>query len=191
MTSRVLDNKSDEQTFMFALDLLTTLLKQQPNLLGLEDEGKLDLVVHRLFTTDFDFNYEAMVIFEFVNLVIERKTITHFAAHIQELSSTFKRVFQSNSQKPNRFYSFAVIAALTFLRKVISFVEAFPHDFLDFVSFALYDTCLGFVSLCEESGSLAHDEQNEVMFTEFAETMLRLQQITQQDESVLLQLLRS
>jgi hypothetical protein len=77
------------------------------------------------------------------------------------------------------YYSYAIIAGLGFLRKILGFIEAFPPEFSDYVQFSLLDSCNTFIELCQNVDKYAVmlEEQNEAMFTEYAETILRFVQL--------------
>jgi hypothetical protein len=82
---------------MYALDVMTILLRSHTNLARLDDESALELIIARMLETITPTNYEASVMFDFVNLVTERKTITPFAGHMVALSNLLKGVLQNNS----------------------------------------------------------------------------------------------
>lgn len=59
----------------------------------------------------------------------------------------------------------------------MGFLEAFPPQFSDFVQFSLLDSCNSLIKLCEKGIDSMIDEQNDVMFTEYAETIVRFNQV--------------
>lgn len=176
---------------LVALDVQTITVRLTGSLGPLGDEALLCSVIERLFALPLSTNYEWLVLFEFVNAVTEHKTITPFAAHLKALADAYKRLFSENAAHPRAQYSFAVVAGLQFLRKVLAYVEAFPPDFRDFCAFSLIDSCVAFVAHLEHADATVHDEQNETMFVEYAETVLRFMQVQEvHDEEQLLALLR-
>ncbi|CAD8188365.1 unnamed protein product [Paramecium pentaurelia] len=174
------------------LDLYTLMLRQQSNLLELEDETELDQTIKLLFEMNLESNYDKMVVFDFINLICERKTITPFAAYIKQINNLFRQLFQQNVQL-KRFYSFSIVSALQFVRKILNFIEAFPIEFIDYLNFELTDSLLQIIQFCENPNPEFMDEQNDTLFIEYAETLLRCIQMEQWqkiDDSIYYQLLQ-
>lgn len=57
----------------------------------------------------------------------------------------------------------------------MNFIEAFPIEFLDYLNFELTDSLLHIIKHCNNENFM--DEQNDTLFTEYAETLLRCMQL--------------
>lgn len=125
----MIDNlfNSEGTTFFHYLDLSTIYSLQ------IDDESRLARLIERVFTQPLNNNYRRLVVLEFVNWVIESKTIAPFAEYIKPIGELYANTFESNTKSPEPLYSYAIVAGLSFLRRVLAFIEAFPPQFSDYV----------------------------------------------------------
>lgn len=158
----------------------------------------MDLDMHPQ-SNNISVNYQISVLFDMVNLVVERETLEPFSNHLGLIEKLFKRSFEHNA-KPRKFSSQALARLLAFLRKVIGIIEAFSPDFKDFAIQTVLDTCIIKLKEFQQATVLSDpkdidfvkDEANDLLIMEFAETISRLATVINSqnlDENLMYELL--
>ena len=125
-------------------------------------------------------NFVLNTIFEFVNIIVEKRTFIPFTDHILDIQMLFEYGLESN-KKMKKFASSALIKLNMFLRKVLPVLEMFAKGFKENVLNNMLELCLikakevlqsQQVTLSDEKDILSN-ELSDSMITEFAETIGR------------------
>jgi len=200
-------NQSDSnsvQKFIISLDVIGSIIAFNSKAM-FEDEP-LTQIIKFLFTQikvqdlkeeKFDPNYTLNTIFEFINLVIENKTFTPLSDNIIEIENFFLFGLEYN-KVPRKFSSSALIKMNMFLRKVLTYIEVFTEEFRDQVLRGILSICkiksheiTTTIDLGGQDVTSINNELNDLMITEFAETIARMRMSigASFDESLLYDLL--
>ena len=190
----IIQNKAQAQDpailtrFLINLDVFGSMVALNPKLM-VEDE-LLDEIIKYIFTNikvealkenKLEPNFTLNTLFEFINLVIETKTFTPLSDNIIQIEGFFLFGLEHN-HTPRNYSSTALIKINMFFRKVLVYMEIFSEGFKERAFDEILKTCHyktnEISSQQTQSDSISEEiylsiELNEVMLTEFAETISR------------------